>query len=199
MTTSLGGATMARDMEGGEGWVATDARAASDAPVATVARGDPVALLFEQYHAAIFAYLYRLVDDRDWAHDLTQESFLHVVDARGQLPAVANPRAWVYRIATNTALNALKRRRRFTWLPWRAAAGSAETRAADRLASRDAVERALAALDPSLRAPLLLFSHDGLSTREIATALGLTEGAVRTRLCRAREQFRAAYAKEQAA
>lgn len=183
MATALGEATMARDMAG-------------DIGAFPAARGDPVAWLFEQHHSAIFAYLYRLVGDRDWAHDLTQESFLRVVDARDQLPAIANPRAWVYRIATNTAINATKRQRRFAWLPWQAAEVRGESRDADLAASRDAVERALAALDPIYRAPLLLFCHHGLSTREVAEALGLREGAVRTRLCRARELFRAAYAKE---
>ena len=69
--------------------------------------------LFEQYHSAVFAYLYRVVDDREWAHDLTQETFLRLFRARGRLSQVKNRRAWMYRIATNLALNALKRRRRF--------------------------------------------------------------------------------------
>jgi RNA polymerase sigma-70 factor (ECF subfamily) len=146
-----------------------------------------VADLFEQYHAAIFAYLYRLVDDREWAHDLTQETFLQVFRTRQRLPQVENARAWVYRIATNLAFNALKRRRRFAWLPWQQADLSAPD-TAEQSAQRMAVEQTLAELPPHYRAPLLL--HYGFSVREVAETLGIGQSAVKTRLHRAREMFR---------
>ena len=156
-----------------------------------------VADLFEQYHVAVFAYLYRLVGDREWAHDLSQETFLRLFRARRRLPQVENRRAWVYRIATNLALNALKRRRRFTWLPWRQAddvhlTGPDPAEQADQ---QVAVERALAKLPTDYRAPLLLYSHYGFSVREVAQAMNASEGAVKTRLYRARELFRQAYAR----
>ena len=77
-----------------------------------------VADLFEQYHEAIFAYLFRLLNDREGAHDLTQDVFLQVFRHRETLQSLQNERAWIYRIASNLAFNALKRRNRFTWLPW---------------------------------------------------------------------------------
>lgn len=170
----------------------------ADYVVGASIQADPgmlVAELFEQYHAALFAYLYRLVNDREWAHDLCQESFLRIFRARGRLAQVSNPRAWIYRIATNVAFTALKRRRRFAWLPWR-------SRDAEKLAATDptehsdrrlAIERALAQVPLHYRAPLLLYSHYGFSVREVAGALDLSEGAVKTRLYRAREMFRQVY------
>ncbi len=151
-----------------------------------------VADLFERYHDAIFAYLYRLVDDRDLAHDLAQESFLRVFRARKRLPQVENQRAWIYRVARNVALNALKRRQRFTWLPWR----EADLPTTDPIAESEqsiSVEQALSALAPKYREPLLLYSHYGLSVREVAQVVGISEGAVKTRLFRAREMFRQAF------
>jgi len=148
--------------------------------------------LFEQHHAAIFAYLYRMLNDAEWAHDLTQETFLQVLRARQRLPAVRNQRAWVYRIATNVSLNALKRRRRFTWLPWSRANLSAPD-TTGQSEQRMAIEQALAELPPHYRAPLLLYSHYGFSVREVAEALGIQPGAVKTRLYRAREMFRKSY------
>ena len=154
-----------------------------------------VADLFEQYHPAVFAYLYRLVGDREWAHDLSQETFLRVLRAGQRLPQVENRRAWVYRIATNVAFNALKRRRRFAWLAWRSddtlplAAPDPSEPSGQRLA----VERALAQLPADYRAPLLLYSHYGFGVREVAEALGISDGAVKTRLHRAREMFRQIY------
>jgi len=156
---------------------------------------DLVADLFEQYHAAVFAYLYRLVGDREWAHDLSQETFLRLLRARHRLTQVENRRAWVYRIATNVAFNALKRQHRFAWLPWHSSdglslAGPDPSEPAD---LHVAVERAVAQLSPQYRAPLLLHSHYGFSVREVAEALGISEGAVKTRLHRAREMFRQVY------
>ncbi len=157
-----------------------------------------VARLFGEHQAAIFAYVWRLVGDRQWAEDLTQEAFLRVFDARHRLPEVVNQRAWLYRIATNTSFNALRRRRRFAWLPWNPFSAPAlnESDAIEQIGRRSAVEAALAALPPKYRAPLLLYAHDGFTVSEVAEALAINEGAVKTRLYRAREMFRQAYERE---
>lgn len=164
-------------------------------PAADLARD-----LFERYHQQIYAYLWRMVRDQQLAEDLAQQTFLNALNARRQLPRVRNHRAWLYRIATNLALNALKRGRRFAWLPWQAADRRAVVAdgTLDRLGGPSAVEAALAALPAALRAPLLLHAHHGLSVCEIAGVLKLSEGAVRMRLCRARRAFRQAYEKESA-
>ena len=136
--------------------------------------------------------------EREWAEELTQEVFLRVFNAREQLPGVRNRRAWVYRVATNVCFNALKRRRRFAWLPWHAAQFLTlqAVDAAEQIGRRDAVEMALAALSPKYRAPLLLFTHYGFGIGEVAEILAISEGAVKTRIYRAREMFRKAYARE---
>ncbi len=157
-----------------------------------------VASLFQQYQLPIFAYLYRLVSRRELAEELAQEAFLRAFAARQRLSGVTNPRAWLYRIATNVAFNALKRGRRFTWLPWNRA-DDLSLRGPDPAAGagqRDAVERALAALPLTYRAPLLLYSHYGFTVGEVAEALEIGQGAVKMRLLRAREMFREAYDRE---
>jgi RNA polymerase sigma-70 factor (ECF subfamily) len=154
-----------------------------------------VAELFEQYHEAIFAYLYRLLNDREWAHDLTQDVFLQLFRNKHTLQTLQNERAWLYRIATNLAFNALKRQRRFTWLPWHQEDSHHVQKAglADQVGERAAVESALAQLPPSYRAPLLLYGRYGFSVREVAMALDISDGAVKNRLYRARELFRRLY------
>jgi len=154
--------------------------------------------LFDTYHQAIFGYLYRMVDaDRALAEELTQETFLKVFETRQQLPDIVNRRAWLYRIATNLALNVQKRRHRFRWLPW---LRSYETRGKqDDLSGTELrvdLEHALEKLPPSLRAPLLLSTVHGLNSREIAEVLNISEGAVRTRVYRAREQLRTLFVDE---
>ena len=153
--------------------------------------------LYERYHEDVFTYLCGLVHERQWAQDLAQETFLRVLRARARLPQVNNPRAWLYRVATNVALNALKRHRRFAWLPWRASdrgQGSAPD-VAEQVGQRSALNAALASLPPGYRAPLLLYAQYGLSVAEVAQALALSEAAARKRIYRATEMLRQACGK----
>ncbi len=118
-----------------------------------------------------------MVGDREWAQDLAQETFLSAYRARDQILGLHNPRAWLYRIATNLALNELKRRRRFAWLPWhwheeRPASGNI----AEEVGRETLIEMALAALPTDYRAPLLLYAHYGFKLTEVAEALNLSEG-----------------------
>jgi RNA polymerase sigma-70 factor, ECF subfamily len=154
-----------------------------------------VAELFEEHRGPVYAYVVRLVRDPHLAEELTQEAFLKVYQAREKLPGIENPRAWIFRIATNTCLTALKRNRRFRWLPWESAESWQATQVDEPggVGQRDAVEKALLSLSEDYRAPLLLFSYHGFRMAEIAEVLGITEGAVKTRVYRAKEMFLRAY------
>ncbi len=153
--------------------------------------------IFTRYHRAIYAYLLGMVGEVEQAQDLTQDTFLKVYTALARTPDPALP-AWLYRIATNTARDALRRRRRLTWLPftpgdeerWPDPAPDLPTRCA----AREAVEAVLAQLSPRERACLLLRARDGLTLEEVAQALGLSLGAAKMTLHRAKERCRAAYA-----
>lgn len=71
--------------------------------------------LIEHHHDEIYAYLWRLLRNAGWAdasveaEDLTQEVFLRAYRAFGRLRSDSNPRAWLYKIATNCAYTALSR------------------------------------------------------------------------------------------
>ena len=155
--------------------------------------------LFQEHHSSIYAYLCRLVGDRKQAEDLAQDTFVKAFRALDRLPAEANARAWLYRIATNTALDWLRRRRLISWLPLfdndRHPAVSASF--SDSLLESVAVQRTLSRLPARYRAPLVLYACQGFSTREIAQILNISPGAVKTRLFRAREKFRRLYAPEE--
>jgi len=155
-----------------------------------------VGKLYEEYAGPVFNYVWRLVGDHDLAEDLTQETFARVLAARERLPDVVNRRAWVYRVATNTCFRALRRRGRFAWLPWYAVVSDDRGDPAEEIGRNNLVEEALQALRPEYRAPLILYLHDGLALAEVAEALGISEGAVKTRIYRAREMFRRAYNRE---
>ncbi len=155
--------------------------------------GELVARLYDDYSAPIFSYLYRLTGDWEMAHDLTQETFVQLLRTSPRLPEVENRRAWLYRIASHVAFNALKRRRRFAWLPFLDTWLSPGDDTAAQADFRTDVDRAMAQLAPGYRAPLLLYSYHGLSVRDVALSLGLSEGVVKKRLYRARHMFRQAY------
>ena len=160
---------------------------------------DMVSVLFQQYAKPICAYIYSLTNDWDVAHDLMQETYLRLHQERTQLPVIENPRAWIYRIATNLTLNELKRRKRFAWLPWnqaQVAASLISSGMETTLHDNHMIHQTLAKLTPDYRVPLLLYSSYGLSVQEVATVLDLSESAVKVRLYRARERFRQLYEQE---
>ncbi|MGQ9586247.1 MAG: RNA polymerase sigma factor [Anaerolineae bacterium] len=152
--------------------------------------------IFQEYQQPIASYLLRLVDDPRQAEELAQEAFLKAYRALEALPADANVRAWLYRIATNTAYDALRRRRLLKWLPlgrhpYRETSVSQTLEA--RIAERDAVRRALAELPPLYRVPLVLYTVEGFSTQEIAEVLHVSPNTVKVRIFRARQMFQQAY------
>lgn len=155
--------------------------------------------LYLEYHSDIYVYLYRLVGDQKRAEDLAQDAFVKAYGALDRLPADANARAWLYRIATNTALDWLRRRRLISWLPLfdRDKHPAVRTYFAEVSLESVAVRQVLAKLPSRYRVPLVLYACQGLSTQEIAEILQVSRSAVKTRLFRAREKFRRLYTPEE--
>jgi RNA polymerase sigma-70 factor (ECF subfamily) len=150
--------------------------------------------LFAEHQRPILNYLYRLVGDGAVAEDLTQEAFARAWRARAQLPGVENPRAWLYRIATNAARDHLRRGRLLAWLPLlgrdaRLAIAGPE----DAALEAERMRRALLKLSPDYRIPLVLYTCEDMTVAEVASALAISAGAVKQRLVRARQQLREAY------
>lgn len=180
--------------------------------------------LVGDYQTAILNYIYRLVGDRDVAEDLTQDTFVKAWRAldRLELEGDAEPRrrAWLYRIAHNTATDHLRRRGRLRWLSldaWRGhgrseallglPTGSAPHRPTEDAPAdlppvddpaaapvdRGALRAALGRLSEDQRHVLLLFNHAGLSADEVADVLGIQPAAARKRQQRARAAFESAW------
>jgi len=150
--------------------------------------------LAERHRPAVLAYLVRVLGDREEAEDACQEAFLRAHRAVGRLGADANARAWLYRIATNCAMSAARRRARKharatdvdpDGLP--AVMPSPETRAQLR---RVAV--AVRALPPRQRAALMLRQFQGFAYAEIADSLGGSETGARANVYQALKKLRAA-------
>jgi len=171
--------------------------AAEDADLVGRAQaGDQVAFarLFEQYHAPILNYLHRMVSDRALAEDLTQDTFVKAYNALpGTRPDLAF-KAWLYRIATNTAISHLRRRKIVQWVPFLADHDRPGEESIERTVTRQTdIERAMAKLPKHYAAVLLLRHYQGLSLAETASALDITENAAKLRLFRARKAFAQVY------
>jgi RNA polymerase sigma-70 factor (ECF subfamily) len=168
--------------------------------------------LFARYHLSLLDYLFGMTRDRELAADLVQDTFVRALAAAPDLTGIAQPRAWLYRIATNVALNANRHRRHFEWLPLSRIEpdmGREEAEAwsmlpavelpqdhedlAVSVAEREAIWSVLAELPPRWRAVLLLQTTAGFDVREIAALLQLSEANVRKCHFRAKERFRVLY------
>jgi RNA polymerase sigma-70 factor (ECF subfamily) len=150
--------------------------------------------LYHEHRRPLLAYLARLVGDREAAEDLCQETFLKALRSWARHDPAASPVAWLYRIATNTAYDHMRRRRRAILAPLvEADALAVGNEMGGALDDGEGVRRALAQLPARYRVPLLLHACAGHSLREIADALGCSHAAVKMRLLRARERFRQVY------
>jgi RNA polymerase sigma-70 factor (ECF subfamily) len=157
--------------------------------------------LVRRHADRLHAVVRRLVDSREEAEEVTQEAFLRAWRGLGRFEGDAAFSTWLYRIGVNEAHRRRERRparRRETSLEAQAveprAPGAGPAGAAERRALQAALERAIAALPPDLRVPLVLRDVEGLSTAEAAVVMELGEAAFKSRLHRARLTVRAAVA-----
>ena len=171
-------------------------------------RGDPAAFarLVALHEGMVFNLAARLLGDAEEARDLSQEVFLQVFRTLGRFEGRSSLRTWIYRIVVNQCRNRQRwwrRRKRDRALPLQDLTEAQEARLSDgehsgngplqELERRDrarAVQAALSALSFDHRAVLMLREVEGLSCEEIATALSLPSGTVKSRLARAREALR---------
>ncbi len=165
--------------------------------VARAKAGDTIAFerLFEKYHAPVLNYLHRMVGDRALAEDLTQDAFVKAYKALANTRPDLAFKAWLYRIATNTAISHLRRRKLIRWVPFLPTQDYASNESVERTVSRrHDVEQALHLLPSHYAAVLILRHYEGLSLAETAGALDISENAAKLRLFRARKAFAKVYA-----
>jgi RNA polymerase sigma-70 factor (ECF subfamily) len=142
----------------------------------------------------VYTQALRLVRDRQEAEDVAQEAYLRVFRGLAGFRGDAQFDTWLYRIVANSAMSHLRRRGRFGEVTAEPTARPAETawdpQMAERAADRDALQTALDSLPQSLRSVVILRDVYGLSSQEIGDRLGLSEGAVKVRVHRARRRLR---------
>jgi RNA polymerase sigma-70 factor, ECF subfamily len=160
-------------------------------------------LLLKKYRAPLVNFLYRMVKDQAAAEDLAQEVFLRVYRARKEYSPSAKFTTWLFRIATNLALNAIRDGRyrqmqisidtpRDEDEPVIEIAAQ-ETRADDRLIERERNEMirgAILALPEKQRVAVILHKYEEMDYGQIGKILGCSESALKSLLFRAYETLR---------
>src|SRR5689334_9776519 len=158
------------------------------------ASGDPAALerLLDRHADLVHAVCRRIVNDPDDALDATQEALIAAARGIARFDGRSRFTTWLYRIATNAAIDELRRRRRRPVpqeeLPEPRAAAPDGTGAVD---ARLDVDAALAALPEDYRVAVVLRDLCDLDYAEIADVLDVPPGTVRSRIARGRAALHA--------
>ena len=168
-------------------------RERSDAAVIRDSVGRPEAFeaIFDRHFDAVWRYLARRVGSSR-ADDLASATFVVAFERRhGFREAATSARPWLFGIATNLLRNELRSEQRALSAIARVASDAGRGDPDHGPVESMDLPALLAGLDSDHRDVLVLFAWEGLSYREIAVALGVPVGTIRSRLARARAHLRA--------
>src|SRR5271169_467050 len=145
---------------------------------------DAFEALFRQYQGEVFRWIRRIVRNSATAEELTVETFWRMYRAHARFdPVAGNCGGWLRRIATNAAIDHLRRERpEVPLLDDLRDAGQAEP--GEQVELRRQILRAVNALSPRLRVTVLLALVEEEPYEQIAAALGISVGAVKVRVFR---------------
>jgi RNA polymerase sigma-70 factor (ECF subfamily) len=173
-------------------------------------RGDAAAfeILVHERSGEIYGLLYRLTESSEEARDLTQETFLRAFQSIAHFRGESDLRTWIYRIAINQARNRWRwwrRRRRDVTVSIDAPQPNSQASLADTLKSDNgtnpetdtlahererALRKAVSSLKQVYREAVVLRDIEGFAYEEIAVALDISVGTVKSRLARGRQELR---------
>ena len=149
--------------------------------------------LIRRHQDFVYGAALRVVRNPVLAQDVAQDAFVRAYKALPDFRGQAAVRSWLYRIATNLALNAVQRRKEYPAeeLP-EVVTSSGPEREMLRGAMATHMRAAIEELPDDLKVPLVLREYESLSYQEIAEVLDLPLNTVRTRILRARRALRTA-------
>lgn len=164
--------------------------------------------LVNRYERLVYTLARRILRQEEDAEDVTQQTFLSALENLNGFRGEASFATWLTRIATHAALKVIRKRKGLPTVSWDAGKGDSEnggelphpeyiadwredpSELARRNEIQQLIEAALAELDENHRLVFLLRDVQGLSVKETAEMLGLSEANVKVRLLRARLQLR---------
>lgn len=145
----------------------------------------------------IFLLIYRIVGNVDDAQDLTQEAFIKALQRQDQIKDLEKATHWLSRIATNTAIDFLRRHGRVSFCdideapdPLTSSSEESPEQAVLRAEREEYLEGGLQTLTERERTALLLRDVEGLPAEEVAAQLKCSKATVRSHIANARTKFR---------
>ena len=189
-----------------QAWRLSNATDREVVEAACAGREDAYRELLRRYQRPVFSLIYRMVRDRELAEDLTQETFVKVLNALDTYRSEFKFSSWIFKIANNAAIDHLRRRQLDTLsLEGAPDAQTQERREAtqlqlaargesplDEVQARElgsSIEQAIGTLRPEYRSCIILRHIEGRSYEEIAEVLDLPLGTVKTYIHRARAEL----------
>jgi RNA polymerase sigma-70 factor (ECF subfamily) len=146
------------------------------------------------YEKAIYNYCLRILKNSQNAKDITQETFIKVYTHRKNIDPSKNIKTWIFTIATNTAYDFLRRKKRKNEisldedLETNSSAEAYYSSKEEGLVSD--VDKALTQINPEYKKVLLLFYQQGFEYKEIADILEMPINTVKTHISRGKEQLK---------
>ncbi len=143
--------------------------------------------VYHRYGSFVYSVAYNVLGNPSEAEDLAQEVFLRLYRKVKGFMFRSSLKTYIYRATVNTALNYLRRRKD---CGIKEETLKADDRPGERWEDKELVREILRRLSPETRLILVLREVEGLSYEEIGRALGMGVNTVKSRLNRAREEFR---------
>jgi len=162
-------------------------------------QGDTIAFdrLVERHGQWVYNLAYRMIGDREEAHDIAQEAFVRAFAAIKGFRRGSSFATWLYRVTANVCLDEIKRRRRRPAPATSLLSGENQrpdppdpapdvAQRVEAIERRELVRRAIASMPLHHRLPLVLCELQGCSYDEVAAIMKTNVGTVKSRLNRAR-------------
>lgn len=155
--------------------------------------------LVELTHRGVYSLALRMVGNPEDAADVTQDTYIKVLRAIKQFRGEAKFTTWLYRVTSSVAISKLRKRSRLMhemaideaqWASFPASPASDPVEASEKKLLRERLDEALLGLPEGYRSVVVLKDIYGFSLADIGNQLGITEGAAKVRLFRARQRLR---------
>lgn len=176
-----------------------DKHTAQNALIDGCLRGEPSCQqrLFERHYGKMLAVCMRYSSDQDMAKDIVQDGFIKVFDNLGKFNRQGSLEGWIRRIIVNTAIDMIRKQKRDLLLSrsedlldegadWE----EDSTEEEPEFLQMDDVIAAMQKLSPAYRAVFNLYVMEEKTHKEIAAALGISEGTSKSNLAKARRNLK---------
>lgn len=159
---------------------------------------EKMAVLYERYKKPLFAYFFRIIEDREQSEDLVQTVFYRMLKYRKQYRGEGKFTTWMFGIAHNLIADTFRKKRNILISDEKLEAKHSETQndvnfSIEKSEQIQVLRLSLRKLDFEKRESLILSRFHGLKYREIAEILNINENSVKQRVFRAIEELRQIY------